>query len=340
MADKPNTEMEDAVQAFVDGFLDEDKKLDMLDYLAANPDEAERVDAYLAQNNALRTLRRDLEVGDPMQFCPDLQARIARRLDRGRRWRGYAAMATAAGLAAVVAGSTAWYTLDRTSIAELTPEQAAVVAQSPPLDGPQSQYEFPFNGVDRTVAEAGTPPFEWFSSHLAAGQSFRQPDFSGNGLTFQESRVLADGPTPAIHVIYGDSAGPVVHFYAGVLSAEMRAAFNLVPEGHLSLHWQSDNVMFAVIMPGDRASLMADLVQAVGAAFERDDLNQMMAGDSAPAEPLEVIASDLAADVTSETGGPTPLSQQQVPGADTTLPVLPQGTNGQDPVPDLGTEPL
>lgn len=337
MSDKPNTELEDAVQAFVDGFLDEDDKLDMLDHLAANPDEAERVDAFLAQNNALRTLRRDLEVGDPTQFCPDLQARIVRRLDRGHRWRGYAAMAAAAAVAAVVAGSTAWYTLDRMPVAELTPEQEAVVAQLPPLDGPQ----FPFDSADRVVASAETQPFEWFNSHLTAGRSFRQPDFSGNGLNFYESRVLTEGPAPAIHVIYGDESGPDVHFYAGVLSLEMRAAFNLVPEGHLSLHWQSDNVMFAVIMPADRAPLMADLVQAVGSAFQRDDLNQMMAGeDASTAPPVEIVAGDLASDVSSETGGPTPLAQQPVAGSDTTIPVLPQDADGQELIVEGKTEPL
>ena len=126
------------LMAFVDGVLDEDRRVPVLDHIATNHDAADRVEAYLHQNANLRLLGQAFDLSDERVFCPRLQADLVQALQQqpardvqgalpwpwGARpvWAAAAALALVVGLGAVVAPRL--LASNAPGVAAVAPEQA------------------------------------------------------------------------------------------------------------------------------------------------------------------------------------------------------------------------
>lgn len=288
MQDKPNTRGEDALHRFIDGMLDENDKLDMLDFLTEHEDEAARVESYHHQNNMLRALRRGLDVGDSDHFCPELQAKIVRELNRPPIWRHPIVASLAASVALVAVVGTLYLGFDQRPITKSDAgmkseigDESVEVAEASEVDDPAmmpvveqtlpaDNVYFPFS-VGRLASSPDTiipeRPIEWFNDRMA-GHSIRQPDLSVHGLDLVGVNVLSEKPTPALHLSYRDETGELVELFAGINSSEMSVAFRLVAEGHISLHWRLGDLLFALVAPSGSPQL-TNIVATVSAAVEK-----------------------------------------------------------------------
>lgn len=304
MQDKSNTTGEDALHRFIDGCLDEHEKLDMLDLLSEQADEAERVNHYQHQNNMLRALRRGLDVGSTDDFCPDLQAQIVQQMHRRPLWRHPAVSALAASVAVLAIASTLYVGVDFRPIAkapleagsaEVVPDDTLIDSREPRSEsaGPIRDWHFPFALKPAANVLVSVEPelsFQWFNKHMD-GRSIRQPDLSGHGLTLVRVAALAEQPTPALHLSYRDQAGEPVELFAGILSQEMRAAFSMVADGHISMHWRLGELMFALIAPSDSPQLNK-IVDTVSAAVESGAGDSQLLLDTARVDSERTLLTD------------------------------------------------
>lgn len=283
MTEEYSTPKTQALMRFVDGRMSEDDKLDLLDRMAEDPELSDRAEEYARQNNLLRALHRGLDVGDARTFCPSLQQQIVDRLHHKPIYVRKHVMALAASAAILaLAGSFYWSGEGRWKTVIKPPElvedgevAAAAIGDEPAVESvtkgfiPPGQLHFPF--VPRQLAENETTrqpaqPIQWFNGHMH-GRSIRQPDLSSHGLQLVDVDVLTFEPTPALHLTYSDELDNPVELYAGLLSQELRAAFGLVEDGHISIHWRLGDLMFALIAPTDSPQLL-NIVATVSAAVE------------------------------------------------------------------------
>ena len=101
---------EQDLNAFVDGVLGDERRVDLFTHLAAHPADAERVNAYFRQQALLAELRDALAADDDDQFLPDLQRRIDWASTRQRLFIGARRLAAAIAVVAPLAAAAWWAT--------------------------------------------------------------------------------------------------------------------------------------------------------------------------------------------------------------------------------------
>jgi anti-sigma factor RsiW len=180
---------EELLQAYVDNALTPEQRREVEAALAADPQLAERVRAYAAQNVALHAL-----------FDPVLDEKhslqVARAVDPPKRWLAYAAL-VAAGIAIgfVVRG---WIALPEARPTIARQAALAHVAYVPEIRHP---IEVAANEEQHLVA--------WLSKRLSA--PLRAPDLSASGYALLGGRLLPaanrDDPAPVALLMYESPQG-------------------------------------------------------------------------------------------------------------------------------------
>ncbi len=251
------------LQAWVDAALPEARRGEVEDYLAAQPDEAERVRAYLEQKQALRSLFNPvldeplLENLSALASPPPVAAIERPPKPFLERW---SLQRIAAGvLVALVSGLAGWTAHDRYPSAENLartsplPHQAAVAHAvfSPDVRRP---VEVSAENEDQLVA--------WLSKRL--GTPVRPPKLGALGFELIGGRLLPGNSGPVAQFMYQDATGQRLTLYVSTENtANQDTAFRFAREGQVNVFYWIDGKFGYALSAGIDKGKLARIATAV-----------------------------------------------------------------------------
>jgi anti-sigma factor RsiW len=221
---------ESELQAWADGRLAEERRAEVDAWLAAHPEEAERVAAYRGLNEQLRACY-DPVLDEPVPG--HLQGAALRR----PRWRAAAAIAGWLVLGATLGGVAGW---------ELRAQRAFI---------PVARPEIPLLAHRAALAHATYAPevrhpvevggdqeqhlIAWLSKRL--GAEVRAPQLEAEGLTLVGGRLLPRDPGPVAQFMYQSAPGRRVTLYVRTEGPDQReTAFRYAREGNVRVFYWID----------------------------------------------------------------------------------------------------
>lgn len=279
------------LHAFVDGHLPAERQSDIAAFLAARPDEAQRLEAYRAQKRELHAL-----------FDPVLDEQPPQRLLKSARPRPvfqvpWYLQRLAAGLViAAVSGATGWGLRggapdagsDGARTAALAPEagalrrvsasgfaQRAAVAHAVYSPDARRPVEVDAAHEDQLVA--------WLSKRM--GATMKPPRLQAQGYALEGGRLLPGGSGPVAQFMYsndlgskltlyvsndvadvGSAAGPEATAKSGVKNTD--TAFRFAQDGAVNVfYWVDGPFGYALSSDADRdvlARVSAEVYQQLG----------------------------------------------------------------------------
>jgi anti-sigma factor RsiW len=263
---------EDDLHAVVDGQLNADRHREVMAYLAVYPDAADRVSAFFRQRVELAALRESLNDSEPGGALEELERALCQKVrqqQRTRRVLGAGGMALA--LAAAVSGW--WVVGNRFPIGEVR-TAASSTAES------RAFGEMLYTEVAPVAERAGDAAIIWLQAHLT-GRTIKQPNLESLGLHLVRAAALKNAVAPAIRLQYADAAATSYDLFIGVPESGVEFAASAVLEGHISLNWKRDPLVFSLVAPQGSARL-DEIMRSV------DDLlnPSPLAADAGSAEPM------------------------------------------------------
>ena len=246
---------EDDLQAWVDGALPEARRGDVEEYLAAHPDETERLRAYQAQKQALKALFQPV-FDEPLPERLQALATQPVAVDPKKRpiFERWSLQRIAAGLlVAVFSGAAGWLGhaqyqgADRQAQVMPLPRQAAVahVVFSPDVRRP---VEVSAAQEDQLVA--------WLSKRL--GTPVRPPKLAAIGYELIGGRLLPGNSGPVAQFMYGTAGGQRLTLYVTrEVPGQGDAQFKFGQDGPVNVfYWVEDHLGYAISAGADKAELM------------------------------------------------------------------------------------
>ena len=269
MSNLPITEAE--LQAWVDAALPAARRGEVEDYLAAQPEEAGRVRAYLDQKQSIRTLFNPV-LDEPLPenlralaSSPPAAATDTRQQLFLARW---SLQRIAVGLIiALVSGFAGWIAHDRYPTAEnlakasplSLPRQAAVAHAvfSPDVRRP---VEVSAENEDQLVA--------WLSKRL--GTPVRPPKLGALGYELIGGRLLPGNSGPVAQFMYHDATGQRLTLYVSTENtANQDTAFRFAQEGPINVFYWVDGKFGYALSAGIDKGKLARIATAVYDQIER-----------------------------------------------------------------------
>ncbi|HMR30861.1 MAG TPA: hypothetical protein PKA13_23385 [Geminicoccaceae bacterium] len=242
---------EQDLNAFVDGVLDDGRRVDLFAHLASHPADAEKVNGYFRQQAMLAELRDLLSADDDDQFLPALQRRIDGAMTRQRLFVACRRLAAAVAVMAPVAAAAWW--------AVQPPAEESVIADAVLATTPVAGPAFPFGGnfapIEGEAMEEGVASLRRLASYLDS-QALRVPDLASLGLQLIGGETIEGVDLPAARLVYLDPRGNRLQVYIAVVEGDGQQALTMVPEGHLALNWRIGPLVFAVVGPASAPKLM------------------------------------------------------------------------------------
>jgi anti-sigma factor RsiW len=292
---------EDDLHAVVDGQLAVERHGEVMGYLAAYPDAADRVSAFFRQRVELAALRDSLADSDPGPQLATLEQQLCRVVRTQHRVRR--ALGTGGLIVALLAAASGWW---------LTAGHGVSGGQTRQLTAEAQPARVPFSPdlVAETSLAAVAPgdaAIVWLQAKLG-GRTLKEPNLEALGLHFVGSNELRSAQGPAVRLLYTDGNGRDFNLFAGARHSGIESVPALVPEGHVAVTWQQDPLVFALVAP-EGSSRLADIMRSANSLL-----------DPAP------IAADAAATNTGATGGK---GEDSVPAAATRL-ETPATTSSRD----------
>ena len=259
----PVTEAE--LQAYVDRQLTPARQREIEAYLAPRPEEAQRVDSYLAHKRELRAL-----------FDPVLDEPLPQRLRLSARPRApwYLQRLAASVAIAVVSGAAGWGLRGGlgaepgvSTLAQRTPSaitmasatgfaQRAAVAHAVYSPDQRRAVEVGADHEDQLVA--------WLSKRM--GAAMKPPHLQALGYTLDGGRLLPGGKGPVAQFMYHDSTGAKLTLYVSNEVADagpgmtagknQETAFRFAQEGKVNVfYWVNGPFGYAISANADKAEL-------------------------------------------------------------------------------------
>jgi anti-sigma factor RsiW len=241
MNDNDQNISEGDLHAYVDGELSPDRRSAVAAWLASHPEDAARVAAWREQAEMIRA-----RYGAVAQESTPPQLRIA-RLTRARY--GMAALATAAVLAAFIAGgAVGWLArgaevarssdLNRFTADALEAYRLYVVEVRHPVEVPGDQRPH---------------LVEWLSKRV--GSPLRPPELDRMGLKLVGGRLLP-GPTGATaFFMYEGATGERFTLYCGHTSDQETALRYTTGKQNAAYYWVDRNLAYVLSGPAERDKL-------------------------------------------------------------------------------------
>jgi len=248
------------LQAYVDRQLTPERQREIEAYLSRRPEEALRVDAYLAHKRELRAL-----------FAPVLDEPVPQRLKRAATPRTpWYLQRLAAGIAiAVVSGAAGWGLRgmgagmlaqgapSATTVASATGfAQRAAVAHAVYSSDARRPVEVSADHEDQLVA--------WLSKRMEA--PMKPPHLQALGYSLDGGRLLPGGQGPVAQFMYHDAAGAKLTLYVSreVVSSDasepsgthQETAFRFAREGAVNVfYWVNGPFGYAISAGVDKTEL-------------------------------------------------------------------------------------
>jgi anti-sigma factor RsiW len=229
---KPAAVTETELHAYIDGQLEDARRVVVESYLAANPDEAERVRAYARQNEQLHALF-DNTLDEPVPAL--LHVRPARRTPGPMR---YAAL-----LAAAVVGGVfgwTWRGAEPLIVTSSMPQQAALAHV---VYVPEVLHPVEVGARDEAQLVS------WLSKRL--GAPLHAPRLTEAGFDLVGGRLLPGERGPAAQFMYQDAHGNRLTLYVrNALTGNRETAFRYAQEGKVGVFYWVDGT-FGYALSGE-----------------------------------------------------------------------------------------
>lgn len=244
------------LHAYVDGRLDEVRCAQVEGYLAAQPEQAERVRVYRAQNQALRDLFNAV-IDEPVpkrlrELVAQSQPAVAEHQASSFLPHWSLARIAAGLIIAVVSGIGGWAAHDKYLPAEhmarmaMLPRQAAIahVVYSPDVRRP---VEVGAEQEDQLVA--------WLSKRL--GTPVHPPKLGALGYELIGGRLLPGNSGPVAQFMYHDATGQRLTLYVSTENTNNHdTAFRFAQEGPVNVfYWIDGKFGYALSAGIDKAEL-------------------------------------------------------------------------------------
>jgi anti-sigma factor RsiW len=226
--------------AYVDGTSPEVRRAEVEAWLAARPDEAERIAAYRSQNEELRAL-----------FNPVLDEPVPGRLRhvmRPSRWRAYAFAAGFMSIGLAVGTLAGW---------QLHAQRSPAAGMAPGIAKNAAVAHVTYSPEVRHPVEVGADQephlVAWLSKRL--GTNVRAPKLEANGLHLVGGRLLpgetkpaGGGASPVAQFMYQTANGRRLTLYVRTeASTNKETAFRYALEGSVGVfYWIDRNVGYAL----------------------------------------------------------------------------------------------
>ncbi len=266
MTTHPITEAD--LHAYVDAQLPADRHAEVMAYLAAEPAEAERLQAYRAQKEALRQLFDPLleeELPEKLRSLAEkpIATVNAKKQSFLSRW---SLQRIAAGVfIALLGGAAGWLghgqyqANDRLAQMVPLPRQAAVahVVYSPDVKRP---VEVTADQEDQLI--------KWLTKRL--GTPVSPPKLGALGFELIGGRLLPGNTGPVAQFMYHDSSGQRLTIYVSTENASNRdTAFRFAKEGPVNVFYWVDGKFGYALSAGIDKSELARVATAVYDQLER-----------------------------------------------------------------------
>jgi len=246
------------LHAYVDGELDESRRLDIEAYMAGNPEAAEQVRHYQQLNQNLHRLF------DPVLNEP-VPATLVPVRNGSRRSSGWSRPAQAAALAAVmlVSGLSGWLLHSRTNPAE---SSAALVNLVQPAAFAHVVYSTDDNYPVEIQAAQQDMLSDWLSERMHT--SIKAPDLGGLGFDLVGGRLLPSTDRMAAQFMYQNTGGERITLYVRRVAWEnQQAAFQYQEaQGVNVFYWIDGPMGYALSGDLDKKRLIA-IAEAAQDAF-------------------------------------------------------------------------
>ena len=245
---------EDELHAFVDGELPADRRQAVLEWLAANPEQAAQVAAWRAQAEAIRA-RYSAIASEPVPA----RLKIERITQRGRSWTAIAAAATIA--AFMVGGFAGWMARG----ASAAPQSGFEVLTSDALDA-YKLYVVEVRHPVEVPGEDRAHMTQWLSKRL--GANLRVPDLQPVGLKLVGGRLLPGSTGAAAFYMYETESGERFTIYCARAGAPDSSLRYKDGEGNAAFYFVDKDIAYVVSGPANRTQL-EKVTQAIYEQVER-----------------------------------------------------------------------
>lgn len=243
---------DDDLQAFIDGRLDEDRRVAVEAYLAGHPEIAADIAEDIEIGMHLRARLSGI-AADPVPS----RLRVSHLLAARRRRMGERLRLAAAAIVLMLAGGTAgWFANDLSG--EITGLRRTDVAQTATRDAIAAYRTFVVEKVHPVEVKADEEAHlnQWLSRRL--GHAIPAPDLSAQGWTLMGGRLLpTTGDGPAAMFMYADTTGRRLTLYARSDDGGKPTGFHMDREADIgALGWSDHSLAYVVTARGDRGDLM------------------------------------------------------------------------------------
>jgi anti-sigma factor RsiW len=260
MTDPTGHVTEAELHAYFDGELAPERRQAVAAYLAAHPEDADRLESYRGQDMLIRRAFRSFaERPLPPRLVQALLR--AEAPSRGRWW--WATASAAAAILLFVAGATSgWYGRDL-----LAPADPA----APTLLADATAAHLTYTAEVRHAVEVPASEQDHLATWLGRRLDvpLRVPDLTDRGYELVGGRLLpAAAGRPAAQLMYEDGGGQRLTLYMRTAPDDERTAFRFAQEGKLSaLYWEDGKVAWVLLAELPREQLL-ELAQQVYAALQ------------------------------------------------------------------------
>jgi anti-sigma factor RsiW len=241
MSDEPKIG-EAELQAYADGRLDESRRAEVEAWLAARPEEAERVLAWQRIREELRTLYGPV-LDEPV---PESLERAASGKPRRRardRWRGVAIAAAWVAVGAVLGGLAGWQ-LHAIRPAPAAAADASVMARRAAVA--HAVYSPEVRHPVEVGADQEQHLVTWLSKRL--GVSVKAPKLEDAGMSLVGGRLLPGESGPVAQFMYQTDRGRRMTLYVrSEAGGNRETAFRYVRENNVSVfYWIDRNCGYSI----------------------------------------------------------------------------------------------
>ena len=254
MTDHPVTESD--LQAYADGKLPEDRRAAVAAWLAAHPDDAERIESYRRLAEELRST-----------YHPVLDEPVPERLERALRplrLRRFAAAAGLLALGAALGGVAGWQLHAMRPAAAPAADAAAVLARRAAVAHAVYSPEVRYPVEVRADQEAHL--VAWLSKRL--GTQLRAPKLESVGYSLMGGRLLPGENGPVAHFMYQSDRGTRITLYVRSDMASNRStAFRYAREGNVGVFYWVDSKLGYALSSADLSK--EDLLNVANAAYQQ-----------------------------------------------------------------------
>jgi anti-sigma factor RsiW len=236
MSDDPQiTDVE--LQAYADGRLGEERSRAIEAWLAARPDDAERVAAYRRLGEELRRAY-DPVLDEPL---PDWLG--GTRAPRPR-WHGFARIAGWVALGVALGAVAGWEVHDARPVAVPRSDLGAVMAHRAAVA--HAVYSPEVRHPVEVGADQEAHLVAWLSKRL--GTQLRAPKLESVGYSLVGGRLLPGENGPVAHFMYQCNQGTRVTLYVrGDMNGNRSTAFRYAREGNVGVfYWVDSKVGYAL----------------------------------------------------------------------------------------------